>query len=80
MADEVLDETVRCEQCDDELIKMFKDDHVCDPDKIKVMKKNAQGELAEPLLVGPPQGMRLWAESFKPNKSEVIQEGPLSSS
>ena len=35
MADEVLDDTVRCEQCDDELIKMFRDDHVCDPKKIQ---------------------------------------------
>ena len=40
---------MRCGTCDDELVKMFKDEHVCDPERIKKMVRNGDGELAEPL-------------------------------
>lgn len=30
MSDSMLNEFVRCERCDEELVKAFKDHHVCD--------------------------------------------------
>ena len=34
---DILDEKVRCMRCDEELIKAFKDDHVCDESRINQM-------------------------------------------
>ena len=52
--DNLLDEEVRCEKCDETLVKMFKNDHKCDEQKLNKMIKNRQGELADPFLVAKP--------------------------
>ena len=49
---DILDEKVRCMRCDEELIKAFKDDHVCDESRINQMQRNRSNELA---FVEPPR-------------------------
>ena len=48
--DDEFNETVRCNLCDEELIKMFVNDHVCDRAKLSGMVANSRGQLAEPLV------------------------------
>ena len=51
ISEDALNEIVHCDQCDEELIAMFKNDHVCDPDKLKNMVANQNGQLADPLVL-----------------------------
>lgn len=56
ISDTALEEEVHCERCDESVIKMFKDDHVCDERKLKAMVSNRRGEFAEPLVIpGQPK-------------------------
>ena len=43
ISEEALNEMVHCEKCDEELIAMFKNDHICDENKLKSMVANANG-------------------------------------
>ena len=41
--DDEFNETVHCDDCDEELIKMFVNDHVCDQAKLQAMVANSRG-------------------------------------
>jgi len=49
VADEDLQKMVHCEQCNEPLIKMFRNDHKCDEKKFNQMVKNERGHFADPL-------------------------------
>ena len=50
MNDDEFNQMVRCQTCDEELIKRFMDDHQCDQAKLNRMVRNSQGQLASPLV------------------------------
>ena len=54
VADEEFEKTVMCSECDEQLIKMFMNDHKCDPEKLKKLARNKDGQLAEPLSGSDP--------------------------
>ena len=44
--DDILQDKVRCEMCDEELIRIFSSQHKCDPRKLSQMRVNSQNQRA----------------------------------